>query len=226
MGTKKWDGLSLYSSYKTFIGQREVELDSEISRAELPAIVGKSAEPPLDPEYSEPLPSQARSSFLVDAARERRTSQEGTGSSSPSVTTVNSPASAKKFIPPASFYGTAVKPKPKGPLYAYFWTGSLSRSTNFSSFRHDPDAPGAVVMKAPTKDHQAKYNKKWGFLLIAQIHVLTWCRNLPVVPVVIDPVIVRHLRPHQKEGELSIYSFIRGASVEAASQVSNFCMSA
>ncbi|RDX55621.1 hypothetical protein OH76DRAFT_1397013 [Lentinus brumalis] len=175
MGTKKWDGLPLYSSYKTFIGQREVELDSEISRAELPAIVGKSAEPPLDPEYSEPLPSQARSSFLVDAARERRTSQEGTGSSSPSVTTVNSPASAKKFIPPASFYGTAVKPKPKGPL-------------------HDPDAPGAVVMKAPTKDHQAKYNKK----------------NLPVVPVVIDPVIARHLRPHQKEGVQFLYECVMG----------------
>ena len=25
-------------------------------------------------------------------------------------------------------------------------------------------------------------------------------RNLPVVPVVIDPVLARHLRPHQKEG--------------------------
>ncbi|RPD67158.1 hypothetical protein L226DRAFT_549783 [Lentinus tigrinus ALCF2SS1-7] len=175
MGTKKWDGLPLYSSYRTFVGQREVELDSVISRSELPAVVGTSTEPPLDPEYSGPPASQARPSFLVNAARERRTSQEGTGSSSPSVMAVNSPASAKKFIPPASFYGTTVKPKPKGPL-------------------HDPDAPGAVVMKAPTKEHQTKNNKK----------------NLPVVPVVIDPVLARHLRPHQKEGVRFLYECVMG----------------
>lgn len=127
MGTKKWDGLPLYSSYRTFIGQREVELDSVISRSELPSVVGSSAEPPLDPEYSNLPATQPRSSFLIDIARDRRTSQEGTGSSSSSVTAVNSPASAKKFIPPASFYGTAVKPKPKGPLYVYFQTGYQSR---------------------------------------------------------------------------------------------------
>ncbi len=113
MGTKKWDGLPLYSSYRTLIGNREVELDSEISRSELPTVVGPSAEPPIDPEYSEPSSTQARPSFLLDAARDRRTSHDGASSSSPSV---NSPASAKKFIPPASFYGSAVKPKPKGPL--------------------------------------------------------------------------------------------------------------
>lgn len=113
MGTKKWDGLPLYSSYRTLIGNREVELDSEISRSELPTVVGPSAEPLIDPEYSEPSSTQARPSFFLDAARDRRTSHDGASSSSPSV---NSPASAKKFIPPASFYGSAVKPKPKGPL--------------------------------------------------------------------------------------------------------------
>ena len=29
-----------------------------------------------------------------------------------------------------------------------------------ASGRHDPDAEGAVVMKAPTKEHAAKHNKK------------------------------------------------------------------
>ncbi|KAI0335474.1 hypothetical protein GY45DRAFT_1316794 [Cubamyces sp. BRFM 1775] len=169
LGTKKWDGLPLYTSYRTFIGNREIELDNEISRAELPTIVGKAAELPIDPEFSEASSSQSRSSFLVEA---RRTSQEGTGSSSPSV---NSPASAKKFIPPSSFYGAAPKPKPKGPL-------------------HNPDAPGAVVMKAPSKEHQAKYNKK----------------SLPVVPVVVDPVLSRHLRPHQKEGVQFMYECVMG----------------
>ncbi|TBU32764.1 P-loop containing nucleoside triphosphate hydrolase protein [Dichomitus squalens] len=163
MGRRKWDGLPLYSSYRTFIGNREVELDNEIARSELPAVVGTSIEPLVDPEFSSPPASQARPSFLVDAIR---SPQQGS-SSGPSV---NSPASAKKFIPPSSFYGTGSKPKPKGPL-------------------HDPDAPGAVVMKAPSKEHQAKFNKK----------------KLPVVPVVVDPILARHLRPHQKEGKLIIF---------------------
>ncbi|KAI0750810.1 P-loop containing nucleoside triphosphate hydrolase protein [Daedaleopsis nitida] len=171
LGTKKWDGLPLYSSYRTFVGNREVELDNEVSRSDIPSIVGSSAEPPIDPEFSDPPSSQVRSSILVDATGDRRSSHEGAGSSSPSV---NSPASAKKFIPPASFYGT-LKPKPKGPL-------------------HNPDAPDAVIMKAPTKEHQTKYNKK----------------DLPVVPVVVDPVLARHLRPHQKEGVKFLYECVMG----------------
>ena len=113
MGTKKWDGLPLYGSYRTFIGNREIELDSEIPRSELPAIVGSSIEPPVDPEFGSLPASQPPTSFLLDA---RRTPQQGT-SSSPSA---NSPASAKRFIPPSSFYGTSTEPKPKGPLYASF----------------------------------------------------------------------------------------------------------
>ncbi|KAI9001004.1 SNF2 family N-terminal domain-containing protein [Trametes punicea] len=169
LGTKKWDGIPLYSSYRTFIGNREVELDSEVSRAELPRIVGEATELPVDPEFSDASSPQMRSSVLLEV---RRTSQEGASSSSPSV---NSPASAKKFIPPSSFYGTTPKPKPKGPL-------------------HDPNAPGALVMKAPTKEHQANYNKK----------------NFPVVPVVVDPVLARHLRPHQKEGVRFLYECVMG----------------
>ncbi|KAH9853466.1 SNF2 family N-terminal domain-containing protein [Lenzites betulinus] len=169
LGTKKWDGLPLYASYRSFIGNRDVELDSEIARSELPTIVGTSAEPPVDPEFNEASSSQSKSSFLVHT---RRTSQEGASASSPSV---NSPASAKKFIAPSSFYGAAPKPKVKAPL-------------------HNPDAPGAVVMKAPSKEHQTKFNKK----------------NLPVVPVVIDPVVARHLRPHQKEGVQFLYECVMG----------------
>ncbi|KAG6866608.1 hypothetical protein C0991_000718 [Blastosporella zonata] len=46
-----------------------------------------------------------------------------------------------KFVAPTSFYGTHIKSKPKGAL-------------------HDPDAENAVVMKAPTKEHIKKFNKK------------------------------------------------------------------
>ncbi|KAG8963765.1 helicase [Tulasnella sp. 419] len=60
--------------------------------------------------------------------------------------------------------------------------------------RHDPNAEDAIVMKTPPPHHQAKYNKK----------------NLPVVPVVVDPHIGRHLRPHQKEGVKFLYESVMG----------------
>ncbi|GJJ06291.1 hypothetical protein Clacol_000482 [Clathrus columnatus] len=50
--------------------------------------------------------------------------------------------------------------------------------------RHDPEAEGAVVFGSPNKSHQAKHNKK----------------HLTIVPVVIDPLVCKYLRPHQREG--------------------------
>ena len=52
LGTKKWDGLPLYSGYCTFIGGREVELDCQISESELPTIVGSSIELSAEPDNS------------------------------------------------------------------------------------------------------------------------------------------------------------------------------
>lgn len=59
---------------------------------------------------------------------------------------------------------------------------------------HDPAAEGAVVMKTPTKEHSEKFNKK----------------GLPIVPVVLDPIIARHLRPHQVEGVSFLYECVMG----------------
>lgn len=70
-----------------------------------------------------------------------------------------------------------------------------------SDFRHDPDADGAVVMKAPTKEHAEKFNKKYRdppAALYQNSYIST--RGLPIVPVVLDPVVAKHLRPHQIEG--------------------------
>lgn len=109
LGTKKWEGLPLYSGYSTYIGGREVELDSQVSESDLPAIVGSSIEASVEPELDSPPQTPARPSFLVKAQE----NSADTGSNPP----VNSPAALKNFIPPTSFYGKApAKPKPRGPL--------------------------------------------------------------------------------------------------------------
>ncbi|KAH9994001.1 P-loop containing nucleoside triphosphate hydrolase protein [Russula vinacea] len=59
---------------------------------------------------------------------------------------------------------------------------------------HDPRAEGAVVMKAPTEEHLNRFNKK----------------SLPTVPVVIDPILARRLRPHQVEGIKFMYDCVMG----------------
>ncbi|KAH7920920.1 hypothetical protein BV22DRAFT_1020349 [Leucogyrophana mollusca] len=59
---------------------------------------------------------------------------------------------------------------------------------------HDPTAEGAIVMKGPTDEHSNKFNKK----------------KLPIVPVVVDPIIARHLRSHQIEGVKFLYECVMG----------------
>ncbi|XP_076009862.1 DNA repair and recombination protein RAD54B [Genypterus blacodes] len=60
--------------------------------------------------------------------------------------------------------------------------------------RHDPQAPGALVMPRPSTNHQWSNNKS----------------GLPVVDVVLDPYLTTHLRPHQRDGLLFLYECIMG----------------
>lgn len=48
-------------------------------------------------------------------------------------------------------------------------------------------------MKEPSEEHNRRWNKK----------------NRPVVPVVIDPMVARKLRPHQIEGTISLLAHIQ-----------------
>ncbi|EIN11409.1 hypothetical protein PUNSTDRAFT_141784 [Punctularia strigosozonata HHB-11173 SS5] len=59
---------------------------------------------------------------------------------------------------------------------------------------HDPEAEGALVMKNPNKEHIKKNNAK----------------DLPIVPVVLDPILAVRLRPHQKEGVKFLYECVMG----------------
>ncbi|KAJ0066164.1 hypothetical protein NL108_001394 [Boleophthalmus pectinirostris] len=60
--------------------------------------------------------------------------------------------------------------------------------------RHDPLAPGALVMPRPSPSHQWSNNKS----------------GLPVVDVVVDPHLTTHLRPHQRDGILFLYECVMG----------------
>jgi hypothetical protein len=74
---------------------------------------------------------------------------------------VNSSSSAKKFVIPGatSFYTKPVeKAQGKGPLFVPYYLDEVDYLTDW--IRHDPDAEGAVVMKAPTPAHIREFNKK------------------------------------------------------------------
>ncbi|XP_060906556.1 DNA repair and recombination protein RAD54B [Labrus mixtus] len=60
--------------------------------------------------------------------------------------------------------------------------------------RHDPLAPGSLVMPRPSPNHQWSNNKA----------------GLPVVDVVIDPHLTHQLRPHQRDGLLFLYECVTG----------------
>ncbi|KDQ57711.1 hypothetical protein JAAARDRAFT_156637 [Jaapia argillacea MUCL 33604] len=161
---------TICGGYHTYIGSREVELDVEIASSQMPLIAGHVDEPAVDPEYD---PSSVQLSQPVSSyALQTSSTVPSTSTTVPSPR--NSPLASKKYVPLANFYGKKEKPK-NTPL-------------------HSPDAEGAIVMKAPTKEHIAKFNKK----------------NLPIIPVVVDPVLGRHLRPHQSEGVRFLYECVMG----------------
>jgi DNA repair and recombination protein RAD54B len=59
-------------------------------------------------------------------------------------------------------------------------------------------------MKAPTEEHSNRFNKKYATPQSAvSEYSYEISRTLPIVPVVIDPILARRLRPHQIEGHLT-----------------------
>ncbi|CAL1708125.1 unnamed protein product [Somion occarium] len=162
-GSTKWDGTPLLSGFSGRVGQRQFELDCQISQADMPAVTDSSMEEEPDID----LEAEGSSAPQIFAPSSRP--------STPNVVKNETP-SKPSSVSAKSFYAH-VKPKPKlkGPL-------------------HDPNAEGAIVMNAPTADHISKYNKK----------------NAPIVPVVIDPILGRKLRPHQVEGVKFMYECVMG----------------
>ncbi|XP_061459089.1 DNA repair and recombination protein RAD54B [Rhineura floridana] len=98
-----------------------------------------------------------------------------------------SQAALKPFCNP---FKNVSKPNTKG--------NSSKGSQNYKP-RHDPCAPNCLVMPLPSPNHQRMFNKS----------------GLPVVEVVVDPHIVNHLRPHQREGIIFLYECVMGMRVNS-----------
>ncbi|CAM4498960.1 unnamed protein product [Lepidochelys olivacea] len=107
--------------------------------------------------------------------------QTGVGTST-TVPTASSQSTLKPFCSP---FKNVCKPSTNENL--------LKESQNYKP-RHDPNASNSLVMPRPTPDHQRMFNKA----------------GLPVVDVVVDPYLVNHLRPHQKEGIVFLYECVMG----------------
>ena len=118
IGTKRWDGTPIYIGYENRIGNRQFEVDHEISKAEMPSITGSSIESDDDIEI---ISSQVDSTPFVEAKRSKSSviDVDAIPESKPKLTappTPPPPAPVKKYVAPASFYAPAPKIKAKGPL--------------------------------------------------------------------------------------------------------------
>lgn len=168
LGRKEWDGLALHSGYSFSAGGKQIELDSQVLASRMPSVTGvEDALPELEEDVPALPSSPSKPSFLLHV--------KGALPGKENDIAVASPSASKAFVPPASFYGRKPDKKPDGPL-------------------HDPEAEGAIVMKATTPEHAQMFNKK----------------NLSTVAVVLDPIIARHLRPHQIEGVKFLYECVMG----------------
>ncbi|KAF9071019.1 SNF2 family N-terminal domain-containing protein [Rhodocollybia butyracea] len=110
------------------------------------------------------------------------------------------------LIPPSELSLTDVEspclapplPAPPAPTNRYIppssFYATLARPKKSIGPLHDPSADDAVVMKEPNKEHIERYNKK----------------DRPVIPVVLDPILARQMRPHQREGVKFMYECIMG----------------
>lgn len=110
--------MRLAIGYTTHIGNKEIEVDSELSSKDMPGVTGTSieCENELDFTSSPPvLPVRGASSPVI--MKVRRPSLEKTNDSSAMLEPSSS--TAKRYVAPTSFYAQPApkpKPKPKGPL--------------------------------------------------------------------------------------------------------------
>jgi DNA repair and recombination protein RAD54B len=159
------------------ISGKEVEIDTEISMKEY--LSGKqfletkpSPTPPVAPPKKGLVPLVGKPSASKPATTVRQTENEKF-----QIKTLPNPASRKP---------TSISSAYKRPLLES--TVIPQTSAEEPVPRHDPNQPGALVMKRPATVPKGKR----------------------IVDVVVDPILAKHLRPHQREGVKFLYECVMG----------------
>lgn len=154
------------------IGNKEVEVDSEIPRKEY--LSGKvfleGSKAPVPVPAAAPAPKKQFVSFS-DKAKEAKANEK------PAVVAA---------APKRSSSATVFKSNPyKTPLLE---TTVIPQRLSTPTPRHDPKQAGALVMKRPDSTPKGKQ----------------------IVDVVVDPILTKHLRQHQREGVQFLYECVMG----------------
>ncbi|KAA8651567.1 hypothetical protein EYZ11_006541 [Aspergillus tanneri] len=159
------------------IGGKEVEVDSEISRKEY--LSGKEL---LGTKETPTPPSPPKKTFVPVVSSRHDTSKSA-------VSWKQAPSKGTHTATIANLASS--KPKLKSSAYKNSLLESTvvpQMSTDQPTPRHDPNQPGALVMKRPESVPRGKR----------------------IVDVVVDPIICKHLRPHQREGVKFLYECVMG----------------
>lgn len=172
------------------IGGKDVEIESTISKRDY--LSGKEFLNNTRKTSSSP-PSRVKSTPLATgkvAKSNTQSSNEGPLDALLGSNTGNPQLGPPKLsvkhlnaaVPKSKAVGTAFKnPLKEAP-------GSIPQSSVKAIPRHDPNAPGALVMKRPA----------------------TAPRGQTIVDVVVDPFLSKHLRDHQREGVKFLYECVMG----------------
>ncbi|KAL0259333.1 helicase [Diplodia seriata] len=157
------------------VGGKELEIDAVISKQDF--LAGWRANDPVEPK---PAATQSSNNKPLLTAKPTQVQKATVKSSETSDVGLSAPASTQSRPPTSKF---------KNPLLASTVLPTQS-NTEVPQPRHDPDAPGALVMKRPRPMNLPKGRQ--------------------AVDVVVDPVLSKHLRDHQRQGVQFLYECVMG----------------
>ncbi|KAJ5146833.1 Heat shock protein hsp98 [Penicillium atrosanguineum] len=163
-----------------YISGREVEIDSEIPRAEYLATkpAGEEAKPA-------PTPPKAPVNMSLAALRMAMGKNPAKPAAPNATTSLKRTSSALEDGHPSNASITPTFAAYKAPLLE---NTVVSSNATKAVPRHDPNAPGALVMPRPKSVPEGKQ----------------------IVDVVVDPLLVKSLRQHQREGVQFLYECVMG----------------
>ncbi|KAL4747704.1 hypothetical protein BDW72DRAFT_182061 [Aspergillus terricola var. indicus] len=164
------------------VGGKEVEIDTEIPKEYLSGkrFLETKTEASTPPSPTRPLPSKTFVPVLK--SREKDISRSELSASSPVLAKTRVKESRPQILASRGSISSAYK----RPLIES--TVMPAASSDEPTPRHDPKQPGALIMKRPGSVPKGKR----------------------IVDVVVDPILAKHLRPHQREGVKFLYECVMG----------------